>query len=251
MAESMTVSTLRPQWELKQRIYCIKFYYTTGSFKKTQDSFMHQFKCIKALSKSRIQNWADHFEKYGTVENLNAACENRPSHSGCPKKRTAELIKSVRESLQQSLKRSVRKRSQSLGMSRETCRRVLVNDIRAYHTEYRRCRSLQSQTTSRERLWQSRYSTKSRRPKVSLTSFGPQMKPTSYLDRKANSKTNVFWGSSRPSKVVTKPLHSPKCMLWAAISARGIIGPIFIEESGTAVTVTKERYVEGPQNLQK
>ena len=40
------------------------------------------------------------------------------------------------------------------------------------------------------------------------------------------------------------PLHSPKCTVWAAISARGIIRPIFIEEFGAAVTVTKERYVE-------
>ena len=42
----------------------------------------------------------------------------------------------------------------------------------------------------------------------------------------------------------TNPLRSPKCTVWAAISARGIIRPIFIEESGAAVTVTKERYVE-------
>ena len=40
------------------------------------------------------------------------------------------------------------------------------------------------------------------------------------------------------------PLHSPKCTVWAAISARDIIRPIFIEEFGAAVTVTKERYVE-------
>ena len=65
-----------------------------------------------------------------------------------------------------------------------------------------------------------------------------------HLDGKANSKTNLFWGSSRPNKVATKPLHSPKCTVWAAISARGITRPIFIEESGAAVTVTKERYVE-------
>lgn len=132
MTESTILSTPRPQWELKQRIHNVKFYYKTGSFKKTQDSFMRQFECEKAPSKSRIQNEVDFFEKYGTVENLSAASENRPSHSGRPKKRTAELIESVRESLQQSPKRSVRKRSQPLSMSRETCRRVLVNDIRAY-----------------------------------------------------------------------------------------------------------------------
>ena len=93
---------------------------------------MRQFKCEKAPFKSRFQNWVDHFEKYGIVKSLNAASENRPSHSGRPKKRTAKLVESVRESLQQSPKRNVRKRSQSLGMSRETCRRMLGNDIRAY-----------------------------------------------------------------------------------------------------------------------
>ena len=61
------------------------------------------------------------------------------------KKRTAELIESVRESLQQSPKRSMRKRSQPLGMSRETCRRVLVNDIRAYPY---RIQTLQTLTVS-------------------------------------------------------------------------------------------------------
>ena len=65
-----------------------------------------------------------------------------------------------------------------------------------------------------------------------------------HLDGKTNSKTNVCWVSTRPNEVATKPLHSPKCTVWAAISARGIIGPIFIEESGAAVTVTKERHVE-------
>ena len=65
-----------------------------------------------------------------------------------------------------------------------------------------------------------------------------------HLDGKANSKTNVFWGSSRPNEDAAKPLHSPKRMVWAATSARGIIRPIFIKESGAAVTVTKEHYVE-------
>ena len=106
---------------------------------------MLQFECEKAQPKSRSQNWVDHFEKYGTVENLNAAIENRPSHSGRPKKRTAELVESARESLQKIPKRSGRKRSQSLGMSRETCRRVLVNDIRAYPY---RIQTLQTLTAS-------------------------------------------------------------------------------------------------------
>ena len=73
--------------------------------RKTQDSIMRQFECEKTPSKSRIQNWVDHF-----AENLIAASDNRSNHSGRPKKRTAELVESVRQSLQESPKRSVHKR---------------------------------------------------------------------------------------------------------------------------------------------
>ena len=48
----------------------------------------------------------------------------------------------------------------------------------------------------------------------------------------------------RYTEVATTPLHSPRCTVWAAISARGIIGPMFLEEFEATVTVTKERYVE-------
>lgn len=65
-----------------------------------------------------------------------------------------------------------------------------------------------------------------------------------HLEGKVNSETNVFWGTSRPNEVATTPLHSLKCTVWAAISARDIIKPMFFKESGATVTVTKERYVE-------
>ena len=52
--------------------------------------------------------------------------------------------------------------------------------------------------------------------------------------------TSIF----RPNEVATKPLHSSKCTVWAAISVKDIIRPYFIDESGAAVTVNKERYVE-------
>ena len=45
-------------------------------------------------------------------------------------------------------------------------------------------------------------------------------------------------------EVVSVPLHSPKCTVWAAISSKGIVGPIFFEdEKGETTTINKERYV--------
>ena len=39
-----------------------------------------------------------------------------------------------------------------------------------------------------------------------------------HLNGKVNSKTNVFWGTQRPTEVAEKPLHSEKCTVWTAIS---------------------------------
>ncbi|KAI6659690.1 hypothetical protein LOD99_14614 [Oopsacas minuta] len=62
-----------------------------------------------------------------------------------------------------------------------------------------------------------------------------------HLDGQVNSKNNIFWGSSRPDEVNETPLHSQKVTMWCALSMKGIIGPLFFEESGQTVTVTKER----------
>ena len=62
-------------------ICCVKHYYKTGSFEKAQDAFVHQCECEKAHSKSRFQEWVDHFESYETVENVNATSDNRPNQS--------------------------------------------------------------------------------------------------------------------------------------------------------------------------
>ena len=178
------------------------------------------------------------------MKNLIAASENRPSHLGRLKKQTAELVKSVRESLQQSPRHSVHKQSQSLSMSLETCTRVLVNNIRAYPYRIQTKQILTASDKKHRSAMAVKMLEKIEETPDFLNLLWTSDEAHFHLDRKTNSKTNVFWGSSRPNEVATKPLHSPKCTVWTAISARGIVRTIFIEESGAAVTVTKEQYVE-------
>ena len=101
----------------------------------------------------------------------------------------------------------MRKRSQSLGMSRETCRRVLVNDIRAYPY---RIQTLQTLTAS-DKKQRSAMAIKMLEKIEGTPSFLNLLWTSDeahfHLDEKVNSKTNVFWGSSRPNKVATKSLH--------------------------------------------
>ena len=138
----------------------------------------------------------------------------------------------------------MRKRSHSFRMSRESCRRELVNDIRTYPYRIQTKQTLTASDKKQRSAMAVKMLEKIEKTPGFLNLLWIPDEAHFHLDGKANSRTSVFWRSSRPNKVATKPLHLPKCAMWTAISARGIIVPIFIEESGAAVTVTTERYVE-------
>ena len=70
------------------------------------------------------------FETFGIIENLNSKSERRVSYSGRPKTRADQIIDWARESVQESIKRSLCKRSQSFNLSLSICQRVIVADMK-------------------------------------------------------------------------------------------------------------------------
>jgi len=58
-----------------------------------------------------------------------------------------------------------------------------------------------------------------------------------------NKQTMRIWGTERPDEVIQKKAHSLYVTVWCAISARGIIGPYFFENSdGVRETVKQSNY---------
>jgi len=71
-----------------------------------------------------------------------------------------------------------------------------------------------------------------------------------HLNGHVNRQNCRYWSDTNPKLKHQKPLHSPKVTVWAALSARGIIGPYFYEDQrGNAVTVNTERYIAMLQNF--
>ena len=71
-------------------------------------------------------------DEFGTVENVKKASDDKQTHSGRPRKRTPAVIEVVRVSVENSPKRSVRKRFQSLNLSFSTTQRILKDDFNKY-----------------------------------------------------------------------------------------------------------------------
>ena len=124
MEDTTPVKTAMPNWELQHRIFCVKWYFKCGSFKKIKEQFRAFFGLDKAPEKPIIQRWVKKFETLGTVGNINSKSVNRTSHSGRPKCRTQEVIDKVRDhsSLRSTDHRSPLRRSAMLRCLKTTGR---------------------------------------------------------------------------------------------------------------------------------
>ena len=232
------------QWTIKQRSWCVQRFFETRSFKAIREEFLHIFDVEKAPCKSRIQDWVKKFQTEGTVQNLNSRSDDRESNSGRKRLREGAIIERVRCSVVKSPKRSTRKRAQCLGLSRTTLRRILVDDLNLFPYRIQIHQKLSEADKIKRKEFAGVLMEKTKRNKSFLPLLWTSDEAHFHLDDQVISKNNIYWGSSRPDEVSQKPLHSHKVTVWCALSMKGIIGPLFFEENGVTVTVTKERYVK-------
>ena len=193
-----------------------------------------------------IVRWVTKFREHGTVVDLCSKATGG-TYSGRKKSaRTEENIAAVRNSVGRSPKKSVRRRSQELGMARESLRRVLTSDLRLY--PYKIQIKQQLTDADKEKLvtmceWFCTVMCLKMTKTFQKTS-GSQIEAHFLLSGHINSKNNVFWGLEVPDEVLQRPLHSVKCTAWVAMSKHGIIGPYrFEDDDGRSQTVNKERYM--------
>ena len=80
-----------------------------------------------------IYRWVSRFRTHGTVHNLNCKDTNRQSHSGRPKSsRTPHNVAAARDSVVHSPSKSVRRRSQELGINQKSVQKILIADRHMY-----------------------------------------------------------------------------------------------------------------------
>ena len=110
----------------------MKKYYKCGSVKKISEQFHTFFDIDRELHKSVIEDRVSKFETYGTAVNLNKKSYDRSSHSGQLRTRTQQIVEMALKSVEQSPKRSLRRRNQSLNLSMSTTSKVMVADLNKY-----------------------------------------------------------------------------------------------------------------------
>ena len=233
-------------WTTEQKIFIVEAYFRQKSIHAAQLQFKERFRCREFPVHSMIYRWVNKFRTHGTVHNLNRKDTSRQSYSGRPKSsRTPHNVAAVRDSVVRSPSKSVRRRSQELGINRESVRRILIADLNLYPYRIQIKQKLTLDDMRKRVIMCQWFCDKIDAVPDFLDNVWFSDEAHFLLSGHVNSKNNIFWGSTSPEHCLQRPLHSLKCTAWVAISKHGIIGPFWFEDDNEqCVTINTERYVQ-------
>ena len=232
-------------WSIQEKTFCVETYFETKSFCAVQRSFRRKFQCRHYPDKRLIHRWTQKFREHGTVLNLNAKGK-RGTYSGRPKSaRSQENIDAIRNSVSRSPRKSLRRRSQELGINRDSIRRIVVKDLQLYRCMIQIKHKL-TQADREKRVAMCRwFCDKVDENRDFLDDLWFSDEAHFLLSVHVNSKNIIFWDSTPPEVCLQRPLHSIKCTACVVISKHGIIGPYwFPDESERSLMVNSQRYIE-------
>lgn len=221
-----------------QRAFCVRAYYqNNNSIITARRLYRAQFNLRDinlSPSANVIRKWIKTFEATGST--MKGSSPGRPREVRVP-----DVIQEAHESARQDSSLSLRKRSQALNIKKSTLHLILKKDLhlRAYKIQLV------------QELKPSDYEQRLNFVQEMLARFATfdnilfSDEANFHLNGHVNKQNCRYWSQVNPRHKHMRPLHSPKVVVWAAMSAKGIIGPYFFEDGrGHALTVNTDRYCD-------
>lgn len=222
-----------------QRISIVKIHYQNGSiikntFRGLRDSFGRHGR----PNETTIGRLMDKFERTGSV--LDDVTPTR-LRTG----RSTENIAAVSESVEETPKKSVRRRAQELGLSATTTWRILTKDLGLHAYKLVLTQELKPLDHSKRRTFADWVIERRIADPDFLNKIIFSDEALFHLDGYVNKQNCRIWGSENPRETQEVSMHPQRCNVWCGLWAGGIIGPYFFEDdNGASVTTNGERYRE-------
>lgn len=227
------------QYTTQQRIRIVEAYFATKSVVLTQRQYRRHFVRTKVPDRRTIIRLVAKFRETGSVANANKG------HSGRPRSvKTPNNIQNLRDRLEKSPRKSTRRLSQEVGISRSSVLRILHDDLKLFPYKIQ---LLQSQTDRNKAERLAFCQDISQRIEndpglLDLIFFSDEAH--CHLSGHINKQNMRFWAKAQPHEHSHRPLSQEKVTVWCAIGRNGIIGPYFFEdENENRVTVNTDRYI--------
>jgi hypothetical protein len=221
-----------------ERAFCVRAFYEHNKSVITARRLYRQEHGLRDLSEvpsaNVIRKWIKMFEATGSTVTI--------THRGRPvSARTADVVQQVKQSVRQNPQQSTRKRSQALDIKRTTLRRILKRDLHLKAYKIQLVQELKPHDANNRLNFANQMLDR-------FNNFHNVMfsdEANFHLNGHVNKQNCRFWSETNPQRMHQRPLHSPKLVVWAAITSTGVVGPYFYEdERGRAVTVRAANYCD-------
>lgn len=200
----------------------IELYFATNSVILAQRNFRREFPGRRCPCAKTIRRLLAKFRSTGSLVDANKGHSGRPLSARSP-----DNIQAVRERLQQSPRKSTRRLSQEVGISRASVLRVIHKDLTLFPYKIQ---ILQHQTDANKRerfeFCQSMSERIENNPGV-LDHIFFSDEAHFHLSGHVNKQNMRFWAPNQPHEHIQPPLSQEKVTVWCAIGKGGIVGPFF------------------------
>lgn len=170
---------------------------------------------------STIRRLVVKFERTGSV--LHAGVSGRPRSSS-----TEEAKTSVTESVKKKPTASIRRRSAEMGLSRSSLQRILHElGLRPYIPKL--IHGLLEDDFSRRMEFCEKFLALVESDHSLLDRIMWSDEATFKLNGHVNRHNSIYWATDNPHVAISREMNAPGVTVWAAISAKGTIGPCFFE----------------------
>uniref|UniRef100_A0A1Y1JZD5 DUF4817 domain-containing protein n=1 Tax=Photinus pyralis TaxID=7054 RepID=A0A1Y1JZD5_PHOPY len=222
-------------WSVEHRTFCVKAYFENGrSIVRVQRAFRLRFNIAprgRIPDRNCILSWVNAFETSGNVSTIRRGPQNSVI--------TPENVERVRVAIQQSPRRSIRKQSQVLGISRRSMHRIIKEHLHMHPykmvvVQELKPRDYEARQIASENILAAL-------PRDAVVFFSDEAH--FHLSGCVNKQNMRYWSETNPRELHQRPLHSDRVTVWCALSKNGIIGPYFFEENDRAVSVNSARYL--------
>ena len=228
-------------WTVEKN-FCVPTYIETKSYKVVQTRFCRKFNFNTFLEKSQIFLWYHNFQTYGTVDKRSKKTEN-PSSVRKLSARSADNVQASRVSVGRSPKKSIRRRSSELGISRSSLHRILTQDLHLYPYRIQIKHKLTT-TDMQKRVEMCHWFQNTIECDPEFLNHVWFSDEAHFMLSSMSTARIIYSGVHKHQKRCFRGHYTLKCTAWVAISKHGIIGPYWFEDDNEkALTVTKERYI--------
>lgn len=216
----------------RKRIWIVEAYwFFQRSYTRVKQEYRRVFPNDSPVSDSVIQRAVTKFHEHGVASDL------KKGHSGRPKSSvTVENIDEVEEFFTENPTTSIRRASQALGIPRSSLHRIqrklklhpykiqVFQELSDFDMERRLTFAMKmidmilDSTIKTKRIW-----------------FSDEAH--FWLTGYVNKQNYRFWANENPRVFETTSMKPQRITVWCAISEKGIIGPVFLDQ-----TINGERY---------